>query len=62
MHQVNQDVIRTLFTVQAHYLEEAFKAIDEEYGDFDTYLETALGFAEAERAALKNLLLEPAGI
>lgn len=61
MHQVNQDVIRTLFTVQAHYLEEAFKAIDEEYGDFDTYLETAIGFAEAERVALKNLLLEPAG-
>ena len=61
MHQVNQDVIRTLFTVQAHYLEEAFKAIDEEYRDFDTYLETAVGFAEAERVALKNLLLEPAG-
>jgi protein-tyrosine phosphatase len=59
MHQVNQDVIRTLFTVQAHYLGEAFKAIEEEYGDIDNYIETALGFAQSQRLTLQALLLEP---
>ena len=60
MHQVNQDVIRTLFTVQEHYLREAFIAIEEEYQDLDNYIETALGFTQVERAALQALLLEPA--
>lgn len=59
MHQVNQDVVRVLFTVQKHYLAEAFKAIEEEYGDIDNYIETALGFTQAERATLQTLLLEP---
>lgn len=59
VHQVNQDVIRTLFTVQAHYLGEAFKAIEEEYGDIDNYIETALGFSQSQRLALQALLLEP---
>ena len=59
MHQVNQDVVRVLFTVQKHYLAEAFKAIEEEYGDIDNYIETALGFTQTERATLQTLLLEP---
>ncbi|MBW2939165.1 tyrosine-protein phosphatase [Zhongshania aquimaris] len=59
MHQVNQDVIRTLFTVQEQYLGEAFKAITEEYGDVDNYIETALGFGQTERLAIQALLLEP---
>lgn len=59
MHQVNKDVIRTLFTVQEQYLGEAFKAIDEEYGDLERYIETGLGVSESDRAHLQTLLLEP---
>jgi protein-tyrosine phosphatase len=59
MHQVNQDVIRTLFTVQAHYLGEAFKAIEEEYGNVDNYIEIALGFTHTQRLILQSLLLQP---
>ncbi|CAA0089182.1 Tyrosine-protein phosphatase [Zhongshania aliphaticivorans] len=59
MHQVNKEVIRTLFTVQAHYLGEAFTAIDEEYGNLENYIEVALGIGQIERLHLQALLLEP---
>ncbi|MEX1669363.1 tyrosine-protein phosphatase [Zhongshania guokunii] len=59
LHQINQDVVRTLFKVQTRFLNEAFLTIDEEYGDFATYLETGLGFGEAQCARLRELLLEP---
>jgi protein-tyrosine phosphatase len=59
MYQVNKDVIRTLFTVQENYLGEAFKAIDEEYGEIDAYIENGLGLSEKDRVNLQALLLEP---
>ena len=60
MHQVNEDVIRMLFKVQSRFLNEAYKSIDEHYGDFAGYIEIGLGFGESECNRLRALLLEPA--
>lgn len=55
---INRDALRALFAVEAHYLGEAFAAIDEHYGSFSAYLEKGLGFSEIERQGLRELLLE----
>lgn len=60
MHQVNEDVIRMLFKVQSRFLNEAYKSIDEHYGDFANYVDIGLGFGDAECERLRQLLLEPA--
>lgn len=58
MHQVNADVVRTLFGVQARFLEEAFIAIEEHYQTVDKYLEIGLGLGAPEIAELQRQLLE----
>ncbi|WP_320836628.1 tyrosine-protein phosphatase [Zhongshania sp.] len=60
MHQVNEDVVRVLFKVQSRFLNEAYKSIDEHYGNFASFVEIGLGFGEAECGRLRELLLEPA--
>ena len=60
MHQVNEDVVRVLFKVQSRFLNEAYKSIDEHYGDFNNFVEIGLGFGDVECARLRELLLEPA--
>ncbi|GAB3381088.1 tyrosine-protein phosphatase [Spongiibacter taiwanensis] len=58
MNQVNADVVRTLFGVQARFLEEAFIAIEEHYETVDNYLEIGLGLGAPEIAELQRQLLE----
>jgi protein-tyrosine phosphatase len=49
--------IRAAIGVEAEYLEEAFRAIEESHGDADAYLERALGVDAAMRAQLEAQLL-----
>jgi protein-tyrosine phosphatase len=58
MHQVNEDVIRTLFRVQERYLNEAFNTIDEHYGSFSNYLTVALEIDETCISRLREIFLE----
>ncbi len=59
MFQVNEDVIRVLFSVRPQFIQAAFDAIDQAYGNIETYIEIGLGLAESERQQLQQLLLEP---
>lgn len=61
MHQVNADVVQTLFGVQTRFLDEAFSAIEEHYHSVDDYLELGLGLGASEKAELRRQLLEAPG-
>ena len=52
------EALETLLGVEASWLQAAFDTIDEQYGNFDTYVEQALGLTEADIAALQAKLLE----
>jgi len=54
----SESAVRMAMGVEAVYLETAFSAIVERYGDIDTYLEQALGVDAARREALHARLLE----
>jgi protein-tyrosine phosphatase len=54
----SEAVIQVAMGVEADYLRTAFTAIDERYGSLDGYLEQALGVGAAQRAALRERLLE----
>jgi protein-tyrosine phosphatase len=58
LFRVDRDALRPLFGVEPAYLEAAFAAIDDNYGDFDTYRRDALGLDDAEVAAFRALLLQ----
>ncbi len=52
------DNLKILLGVEAPWLQAAFDTIDEQYGDFDTYVEQALGLSTADIANLRARLLE----
>jgi protein-tyrosine phosphatase len=56
--RADSDALRPLFGVEPAYLEAAFDAIKEKYGDFDTYRREALGLDDAEVEAFRALMLE----
>jgi len=56
--RADSDALRPLFGVEPAYLEAAFGAIQEKYGDFDTYRREALGLDDAETLAFRALMLE----
>jgi protein-tyrosine phosphatase len=50
--------LRPLFGVEPEYLQAAFDAIDQKYGDFDHYRRAALGLADEAVAAVRAHALE----
>jgi protein-tyrosine phosphatase len=58
LFRADTDALRPLFGVEPAYLEAAFQAIDETYGDFDSYRRTALGLDDAEVEAFRTAVLE----
>ena len=50
--------ILPLLTVQSDYIENAFKTIDEEYGNMNNYIIKGLKLSEKEILTLKLLLLK----
>jgi protein-tyrosine phosphatase len=53
-----EHLARVLWRVQPDYLQASFQAMDEDYGDLDTYLREGLGLHAAERARLRELYLD----
>jgi len=58
LFRADGDALRPLFGVEPAYLDAAFEAIEQRYGDFDTYRREALGLDDAEVEAFRTLLLE----
>jgi protein-tyrosine phosphatase len=54
------DVKAALISVEASFLDAAFDAIREDYGDLDSYIGQGLGLGRNERADLQARYLEPA--
>jgi len=50
--------ILPLLTVQSDYIQNAFKTIDEEYGNMNNYIKKVLKLSEKEILTLKLLLLK----
>jgi protein tyrosine/serine phosphatase len=53
-----ETVMRIAMGVEADYLQTAIKAIEARYGSLDGYLERALGVGAAQRAVLRDRLLD----
>ena len=58
LFRADADALRPLFGVEPIYLETAFEAIRNKYGDFDSYRREALGLDDAEVEAFRALALE----
>ena len=56
------DVASVLYRVQPEFLEAAFEAVEQKYGNFEGYFHEGLGLRETERARLKELYLEKDGL
>jgi protein-tyrosine phosphatase len=56
--RADTNALRPLFGVEPAYLEAAFDAIDETYGDFDRYRREALGLDDHEVEEFRALVLE----
>jgi len=54
----SEAVMQVALGVDADYLRTAFTAIEERYGSLDGYLEQALGVGAAQRAVLRDRLVE----
>lgn len=54
------EVAQVLWRVQPDFLDAAFEAVAQDYGDLDTYLRDGLGLGAPERARLAELYLEAA--
>ena len=52
------EVASVLYRVQPEFLDAAFEAVRQKYGNLDTYFREGLGLREAERARLQELYLE----
>jgi protein-tyrosine phosphatase len=55
--EVDLSNLEALLTVREEYLQAAFDAVDEEYGDFETYLTEGIGLDQATLEALRDQLL-----
>jgi protein-tyrosine phosphatase len=58
--QVDMSNLEALLDVRPEYLQAAFDAVDEQYGDFETYLTDGLGLSEETLTAFRDGLLEEA--
>ena len=56
--EVDLGNLEALLTVRPEYLQAAFDAVEEQYGDFDTYLTEGIGLDQATIDALREQLLE----
>jgi protein-tyrosine phosphatase len=56
--QVDLSNLEALLEVRPEYLQAAFDAVEEQYGDFDTYLTEGLGLDQATIDAFRDSLLE----
>jgi protein-tyrosine phosphatase len=52
------EMLRPLLEVEERYLQNAFNTIDEDWGEFDTYVSNGLGLAETDVQSLKKRFLE----
>jgi protein-tyrosine phosphatase len=55
------DVLRPLLEVRREYIEAAFEAVAQDWGDSDRYLEDGLGITAALRDAIRENLLDGRG-
>lgn len=55
---ITEEGARAIMGVEAEYLDAAYKAIDERYGSFDSYLAEGIGIDSAARERLKAALVE----
>jgi protein-tyrosine phosphatase len=55
----NPESVRILASVDEHYLDAAFTAIDRRYGSFDAYRREALGLSDQDVEAVRRALLNP---
>jgi len=53
-----EEAVRTALGVEAHYLDNAFRAIHQRHGSLDAYLERVLGVDDNARQAIHDRLLE----
>lgn len=58
-HGLGPDAVRVLYRVQPEFLQASLDAVQEDWGDLDGYLASALGVGPAEQAALRERYLEP---
>ena len=58
MFRIKADLIRSLMGVEKDYLETAFAAIDEHWGDLKKYIRKGLELSAADVVNLEHLLLE----
>ncbi|MEZ4331373.1 MAG: tyrosine-protein phosphatase [Myxococcota bacterium] len=58
LFRTDPELLRPLFGVEREYLEAAFQAIDDQWGDFDTYRRQGLGVDDAELEAFRTAVLE----
>jgi protein-tyrosine phosphatase len=56
--EVDMSNLEALLEVRPEYLQAAFDAVEEQYGDFDTYLTEGLGLDQATIDQLRDQLLE----
>lgn len=55
---LRKDVLEALMAADASYLDAAFVAIEERFGDFDRYRAEALALSDAQVETLRRLLAE----
>jgi protein-tyrosine phosphatase len=58
LFRIDPERLRPVLGVERAYLEAAFDAIDENYGDFERYRREALGIDDSELAAFRAFALE----
>lgn len=58
LFRTDTELLRPLFGVEREYIEAAFQAIDERYGDFDTYRRQALGLDDTEIESFRMAVLD----
>jgi protein-tyrosine phosphatase len=56
---LDDSAVRAIVTLSPQTLEATFHAIDRTYGSFDAYLRDAVTLSDADRAILRQRLLEP---
>lgn len=52
-------LIKTMYDVEAEWIQNSFAAIEEQWGSFDAFAHNALALSDADIARLRELYLEP---
>jgi protein-tyrosine phosphatase len=56
--KIDLDAVKVLYGVEREFLEAAFKAMRDQYGSIDAYIESGLEMSFDDRERLKSILLE----